>query len=159
VAVAHEERLALACVEAGGHTLGIDVRQVREIVRVRPLTPLPDAPRLIEGVVELRGKVIPVVDLARALGQDPVSDEAHACIALVEVEGLALGLRVAAALEVLSADSATIASPPRLATEAGYDAVESIVQRPGRAPVLVLRLEALRARIRASQDRVEGPAS
>jgi purine-binding chemotaxis protein CheW len=156
--MAHEGRLELACVEAGGHTLGIDVRQVREIVRARALTRLPDAPPLIEGVVELRGRVIPVVDLGRALGQDPVPEDARARIAVVEVEGLVFGLRVAAALDVLSADSATIDPPPLLATEAGYDAVESIVRRSEEGPVLVLSLEALRARIGASRDRVGSPA-
>lgn len=146
----------LACVEAGGHVLGIDVRKVREIVHVRPLTPLPAAPRLIEGLVELRGSVIPVVDLGRALGGSPAPEHFRARIVVVEEDGLLFGLRVAAALDVLRADPSAIHPAPPLATQAGYDAVRCIVRRSNAPPVSVLSLPALRSRI--GEVGQEGPA-
>ena len=62
----------LACFEAGGQSYALDVALVREIVRSQPVTPLPNAPALIEGVAELRGGLVPVLDLSRVLGGEPV---------------------------------------------------------------------------------------
>jgi purine-binding chemotaxis protein CheW len=110
-------------------------------VRDQELTPLPRAPRLIEGVVDLRGAVIPVIDLGRALDAAPVDPGPGVRIAVLEVDGMVLGLRVAAAVDVLSVDAGAIEEPPALATQAGYDAVRAVIRRSKAAPVLVLSLE------------------
>lgn len=132
----------LACFEIRGRVYGIDVLQIREIVRAQEVTPLPRAPELIEGVVDLRGAVIPVVDLGRALEGAPVAD-AGTRIAVLEVDDMVFGLRVEAAVDVLSVSAATIDEPPSLATHAGYDAVRAVVRRSDAPPVLVLSLDHL----------------
>lgn len=137
----------LACFEVAGHLYGIDVQQIREIVRWHETTPLPHAPALIEGVVDLRGAVLPVVDLGRALGGEPVRESSTARIVVLEVDDLALGLRVASALDVLSLDDSALEAPPALAAQAGYDAVRAVVRRQGAPPVLVLSLEHLLERV------------
>jgi purine-binding chemotaxis protein CheW len=133
----------LACFEVGGHVFALDVHQIREITRWHDVTPLPKAPRLIEGVIDLRARVIPIVDLGRALGGAPVEPGPRARILVLEVDGLALGLRVDAAVDVLSLDGLAVEPPPSLAMQAGYEAVRAVVRRPGAAPVLVLSLEHL----------------
>lgn len=138
-----DNRVELACLELRGQLYGIDVHQVREIVRAQPATPLPHAPHLIEGVVDLRGAVVPLVDLGRALGGEPLPPAESNLIAVLEVDGLVLGLLVEGALDVLSLEAADVQAPPALATHAGYDAVRAVVRRPGRPPVLVLSLEHL----------------
>jgi purine-binding chemotaxis protein CheW len=132
----------LACFRAGGVLYGVDVLQVREIVRAQAVTPLPNAPALIEGVIDLRGAVLPVVDLGRALG-GRAAEGADVRIAVIEHEELALGLRVDAAVDVLGAPAHCVETAPALATNAGYDAVRAIVRRDGAPPVLVLSLEHL----------------
>ena len=136
-----ENRVDLATFELHGQDFAIDVTQIREIVRAREVTPLPKAPALIEGVVDLRGTVVPVVDLGRALGVAPVDSGAAARIVLIEVDDLIFGLRVGGATEVLSAEAAALEAPPALATQAGYDAVRAVVRRPDARPVLVLSVE------------------
>jgi purine-binding chemotaxis protein CheW len=138
-----DNAVVFACFESGGRLYGVDVLQIREIVRSCEVTPLPRAPELIEGVVDLRGAVIPVIDLARALTGRPAKETAATRIAVLEVEGMAVGLRVEAAVDVLSVDGSAIGSPPALATQAGYDAVRAVVRRPDATPVLVLSLEHL----------------
>lgn len=133
----------LACFEAHGRLYGVDVMQIREIVRAQEVTPLPRAPELIEGVVDLRGAVIPVVDLGRALGGAPVSEGPANRIAVLEVDDMALGLRVEAAVDVLSVASEALLEPPALATHAGYDVVRAVVRRSDGPPVLVLSVEHL----------------
>lgn len=151
-----ESRVELACLELAGRTYAIDVLQVREIVRAQAVTPLPCAPTLIEGVVDLRGAIVPVVDLGRALGLEPVGEPTRARIAVLEVEGLRFGLRVDAAVDVLSLQAEDLEAPPELALQAGYGAVRALVRREGSAPVLVLSLEHLLESIyRSAQKPVE----
>jgi purine-binding chemotaxis protein CheW len=134
----------LACFATHGRLYGIDVMQIREIARAEAVTPLPRAPELIEGVVDLRGAVIPVVDLGRALGGAPVPEgTGGARIAVLEVDDMVFGLRVESAVDVLSVTPDLLEEPPALATQAGYDLVRAVVRRPDGPPVLALSLEHL----------------
>lgn len=135
--------IELACFGVGEHTFAIDVQQVREVARCPAITPLPKAPPLIEGVVDLRGRVIPVVDLGRALLGAPLEADALARVAVLEADGLVFGLRVGSAADVLSLPASALEEPPLLATQAGYDAIRAVVRREGASPVLVLSVEHL----------------
>lgn len=137
------ERSELATFEAGGSEYAIDVSHIREIVRWQEVTPLPRAPSLIEGVIDLRAGVIPVIDLGRALGHPAIEKTSDARIVIVEIDDLLLGIRVQAAIEVLSPESTHLDPPPALATQAGYDAVRAVVRRPNAKPVLVLSMDHL----------------
>jgi purine-binding chemotaxis protein CheW len=139
--------IELACFAVGGTTLAIDVQQVREVARCPAVTPLPKAPALIEGVIDLRGRVIPVVDLGRALFGLPACDDPLARVVVLEADGLVFGLRVGVAADVLSLPAAALEEPPALATHAGYDAVRAVVRREGEPPVLVLSVEHLLERV------------
>ena len=136
-----DNRVTLAAFRVGSGVYALDVAHVREVVRWQSVTPLPNAPRLIDGVIDLRGAVVPVVDLGRVLGGPAVVAVPTARIAIVEENGLVLGLAVDAALEVISVDVTALEDPPALATQAGYDAARAVVRRPDQGPVLVLSLE------------------
>jgi purine-binding chemotaxis protein CheW len=148
--------IELACFQVGEVTLAIDVQQVREVARCPALTPLPQAPRLIEGVIDLRGRVIPVVDLGRALFDRPLGADPLARVVILEVDGLVFGLRVGSVAEVLTLSTAALEEPPQLATHAGYDAVRAVVRRAGAPPALVISLEHLLERIYRSARHPEG---
>jgi len=156
-AVQLENTVTLGCFEIGGRTCALDVSQIREVVRWSPVTPLPDAPPLIDGVLDLRGAIVPVVDLGRALGLDPVRPGLAARIAVVEVEGMVMGLAVQAALEVVPVDVAHLEDPPALATQAGYDLVRAVVRRTESEPMVVLSLEHVLERVyRSALTAAEG---
>ena len=139
--------IELACFDVGGVTLAIDVARVREVARCPVITPLPKAPSLIEGVIDLRGRVIPVIDLGRALLEAPRVDDPLARVAVIELDGLLFGLRVGCAADVLTVSSAALEEPPALVTHAGYAAVRAVVRRDNDTPVLVISLEHLLERI------------
>jgi purine-binding chemotaxis protein CheW len=146
----------LACFEVGGRVYALDVPQLREIVRWQEITPLPMAPELIEGVIDLRGAVIPVIDLGRALGGDVVNVSTRARIVVLECDGLVFGLCVEAAVEVLSLAASALEDPPALAVQAGYEAVRAVVRREGSRPVLVLSLENILESVYRSAIRNQG---
>ena len=136
-----ENQVNLACFETDGRIYALDVSQVREIVRWQAVTPLPMAPRLIEGVIDLRGAVIPVVDLSRVLGGEAAEVTEQSRIVVLDCDGLVLGLCVASATDVLSVDASRLEDVPELASQAGYDAVRHVVRRPDAQPVMVISLE------------------
>lgn len=133
----------LACFEVKEQIYALEVAAVREIVRVQEITPLPNAPVLIEGVIDLRGAVVPVIDLAKLLGRGTATGGMLARIVVLETDGLVLGLQVDAATDVLTIDAARLEDVPELAAQAGYDAVRHVVRREGESPVMVLSLETL----------------
>ena len=136
-----ENEVTLGCFEVGGRLIAIDVANVREVVRWQPVTPLPKSPALIDGVIDLRGTLVPVVDLARALDESKVEPTTGTRIVVAETDGLVVGLTVDSAVEVLQVSATSMEDPPPLATHAGYDAVRAVVRRPGAAPVMVLSLD------------------
>ncbi len=136
-----ENEIHLACFEVSGNVYAIEVSQIREIVRWVEPTCLPKAPALIEGVVDLRDSLIPVVDLGRALGGEEVKDNASARIVIVEVDDMVIGLRVDSANEVMVTNVQSLETAPALATHSGYDVIRGAIRRPGAAPVMVLSLE------------------
>lgn len=133
----------LACFEVQGQTYALEVEHLREIVRPQSITPLPDAPALVEGVVDLRGSVIPVVDLARCLGLASSEGGGRSRIVIAEFAGLALGLGVDAATDVLTLAADRLEALPALATQAGYRSVTHVVRREGESPLMVISLESL----------------
>jgi len=155
----HENQVILGCFEVNGDLYAVDVAQLREVVRWQPVTGLPKAPPLIEGIVDLRGAVIPVIDLGRALHEAPTQPSVGTRIVIAEIDGLTLGLVVDCAVDVLSVDVAALDDPPALATQAGYDATRAVVRREGEAPILVLSLEHILERVyRSGLDGAEDAA-
>jgi purine-binding chemotaxis protein CheW len=132
---------SLACFEVAGRLFAIDVAYVREIVRMQEITPLPMSPDLIEGVVELRDGVVPVIDLGRALSGERCEISSESRIAVLEYDDLVVGLVVERATDVLSVEAGALEDPPALATQAGYEAVRAVVRQEGAKPVLVLSVE------------------
>jgi purine-binding chemotaxis protein CheW len=152
----HDNQVVLGCFGVKGGVYALDVAHLREVVRWQPVTPLPRAPSLIDGVVDLRGKVIPVIDLGRVLHGEPITPDSRTRIAVVEVDALVVGLVVDAAIDVMAVDVSALDDPPALATQAGYDATRAVVRRAGAAPILVLSLEhVLESVYRSALDRGE----
>jgi purine-binding chemotaxis protein CheW len=137
----HDNRVVLACFEVRDGVYALDVGSVREVVRWQEVTPLPKAPSLIDGVIDLRGAVVPVIDLGRALCGERCEPGTRTRILIGEGEGLVVGLVVDAATDVLSVEVSALDDPPALAAQAGYDATRAVVRRPGAPPILVLSLE------------------
>jgi len=95
---------------------GIGILKIREIIGVMPITSIPQAPDFVKGVINLRGKVIPVVDLRVRLGMDTVDYTERTCIIVVEIEkhsGTVMnGIVVDSVSEVLRIKSEDIENTP-----------------------------------------------
>ncbi len=106
-----DERLVLF--ELGGESYGVNVNQVQSIIPMQDIITVPGAPSFVEGVVNLRGEVVPVVDL-RARFNLPPANERKAVIVIVELDDLQVGLIVDKVTEVTKMAEAAIEPPSPL---------------------------------------------
>jgi len=93
-------------------TYGVDIARVYEIIRMEAITRVPRAPQFVEGVINLRGRIIPVIDLRRRFGL-PQNEQTRASrIIIVEMNDMTVGMVVDAVLEVLRLPAESIEPPP-----------------------------------------------
>jgi purine-binding chemotaxis protein CheW len=110
----HGELLQLVSFHVGGEEFGLDILRVQEIIRVQQLTRVPNSPDFVEGVINLRGKVIPVIALRKRFGLETLAQDKQTRIVVVEVKGTVLGFMVDSVSEVLRIPADTVEPPPRL---------------------------------------------
>jgi purine-binding chemotaxis protein CheW len=96
----------------GGEEYGIAVSQVREIIGPMPVTRVPRVPESVLGVINLRGKVIPVVDLRIRFGLEPIDHGLRTCIVVVQAADAEFGLVVDCVSEVIGIGETEIEEPP-----------------------------------------------
>ena len=106
----------------GDELFGIDIARVQEIIRWQKVTKVPKAPHFVEGIINLRGRVIPVVDLRRCFGLEVVTQGKETRIVVVEIGGQIVGLIVDGVSEVLQVPGSVIEppSPVVTTTESAY---------------------------------------
>src|ERR1700676_963405 len=132
-----EKDLQVVGFRIGNETYGVRIGAVREIVRVPEITAVPSAPDLIEGVINLRGKIIPVMDLRKRFGQTEVHHDKKNRILVVELDNKLLGLIVNAASEVLKIPPSEVASPDSVFAEDGSSYVTGVGKLKGRLIILL----------------------
>lgn len=136
----------------GTETYGVRIGSVREIVRVPEITSVPSAPDLIEGVINLRGKIIPVMDLRKRFGQTEILPDKKNRILVVELDNKLLGLIVNAASEVLKISPADIEAPSSVFAEGESSYVVGVGKLKGR---LIILLDITRLLHRPEYKRLE----
>ncbi len=96
----------------GKEQYGIEILKVREIIGVMSITPIPRTPDFIKGVINLRGKVIPVIDLRLKFDMDEIEHTSETCIIVVDVKGVLIGTLVDTVSEVLDITEEEIEPAP-----------------------------------------------
>lgn len=110
----------------------VDIMSVREIRGWTRATPLPHAPHYVRGVINLRGTVLPVLDLASRLGMPPVEGDARNVIIVVQNGSQSVGLLVDAVSDILALPRAELQPPPDLTADAAHSFVEALTIVDGR---------------------------
>jgi len=111
---AGSDLLQLVSFRLGGEEYGLEILKVQEIIRMQSLTRVPNSPSYVEGVINLRGKVIPVVGMRKRFGMETREKDKETRIIVVEVQGDVLGFEVDSVSEVLRIPADTVEPPPRL---------------------------------------------
>lgn len=129
--------LQLVGFQVGRETYGVPITSLHEIVRVPEITAVPDAPEYMEGVINLRGKIVSVMDLRKRFGAKATAANRRNRILVVEHNGRLSGLIVDSASEVLKISSTEIEPPPTVLQEGGMNCVTGLGKYKGRLITLL----------------------
>ena len=129
---------------AAGDTYAMHIEAIKEILEFGDLTSVPLMPPFIRGVINLRGAVVPVIDLAARLGFAPGDTQRRTCIVIVEMphdgEVYDLGVVVAGVSEVIDLPAQDLEPPPAFGAQIRLDFIEAMVRIQGQF-VIVLNLQ------------------
>jgi len=134
------KEIQLACFRIGTELYGLDIMRIREIIRPQKMTAVPRAPAFIEGVINLRGVVIPVVDMRRRFGQEIPPGNRHNRVIICNVIGKILGLVVDEVVEVRRYTRDDIQPAPQFLKGKGAEFFLGVCRRDDEL-IMVLDLE------------------
>lgn len=134
----------------------LDVLSVQKINRMVEVTRVPKAPRFVEGVINLRGRIIPVLDLRRRFGLPPTSQTADSRIMVVLVRQRMVGLIVDEVVEVLRIPKSSIEPPPSVGNSAGSEFTQGVGRIDDRLLIVLDLNRLLLPNEQAAMDAVSG---
>lgn len=132
-----EKELQVVGFRIGNEMYGVRIGAVREIVRVPEITAVPNAPGTIEGVINLRGQIVPVMDLRKRFGLTEVHPDKKNRILVVELENKLMGLIVNSASEVLKIPPSEVEAPGSMFAEGESGYVVGVGKLNGRLIILL----------------------
>jgi purine-binding chemotaxis protein CheW len=120
---------------------GIGILKIREIIGMMPITSVPQTPDFVKGVINLRGKVIPVMDLRLRFGMEAIDYSDRTCIIVVEIEGgggtVQIGIVVDSVSEVLNIKGEEIEDTPTFGTKLNTDYILGMSKMEGGVKILL----------------------
>ncbi|MBN1302519.1 MAG: chemotaxis protein CheW [Melioribacteraceae bacterium] len=135
--VDHEEILQLVSFKIGGEEFGVDILKVQEINRMLQITKVPNTSSFIEGVINLRGKVIPVVDLRTKFGFSKIEHDKNTRIVVVELISKTVGFIVDEVSEVLRIPKGITEAPPEMISGINSDFITAVGKLEDRLIILL----------------------
>ena len=120
---------------------GIGILKIKEIIGMMPITDVPQTPDYVKGVINLRGKVIPVLDLRLRFGMESIDYTDRTCIIVVEIDGQAgivlIGIVVDAVSEVLNIKAEELEETPTFGTKLNTDYILGMAKTEGAVKILL----------------------
>ncbi len=129
--------LHLVGFRVGHETFGVPIHLVHEIVRIPEITAVPDAPAYIEGVINLRGKIVSIIDLRKRFGESEIKPDRKNRVMVIEIDKKMVGLIVDSASEVLKLPPSEVEDPPNVFKEGELNYVTGVGKLKGRLIILI----------------------
>ncbi len=131
------KNIQLVVFSIGKELYGVGIEAVHEIVKVPDITEVPDAPAFLEGVINLRGKIVPVVDLRKRMKLDSRERTKSSRVLITENESRLVGLLVDAVSEVLKIQPESVDAPPEMISSIGVQYITGVAKVEGRLIILL----------------------
>jgi purine-binding chemotaxis protein CheW len=147
-------RRQMVVFKIGREDFALDILRAKEVVMRREITPIPEAAESVEGILNLRGNLVPVLDLRKRLRAARAESETDERIIVVDFDGVATGFIVDGASELLRVSDSEIESVPDLLKDMGVNYLKGIINHSGRYISVVDIDEILNGEIRCDLNRV-----
>jgi len=132
-----DELLQLVTFNLGNEEYAVAILKVQEINRMKEITRVPNSPPYVEGVINLRGKVIPVVNLRNKFGLAAKENNEQTRIMIMDIQGITMGLVVDSVSEVLRIPSSTVEPTPPMASNISAEFIKGIAKIEDRLIILL----------------------
>ncbi|MGL1862512.1 MAG: chemotaxis protein CheW [Pseudodesulfovibrio sp.] len=132
-----QELIQLVTFSIGEEEFGVNILQVQEIIRTMEITNVPRAPEFVEGVINLRGKVIPIVDMRSRFGLDAKGHDKYTRIIVVEFNNIIVGFVVDSVSEVLRIPANAVQPPPPVVAGMDSDYIDGVGKLDDRLLILL----------------------
>jgi purine-binding chemotaxis protein CheW len=124
--VIHTDTLQFVTFKLAGQKYAVDILQVQEINNMREITTIPNAPSFLLGAINLRGKVIPVINLRNKFSMPNTESIDAAKIVITDIRGLVAGIMVDSVSDVLRIPQSVVEPPPQISLNAASDYITGI---------------------------------
>ncbi|MBI5213042.1 MAG: chemotaxis protein CheW [Nitrospirae bacterium] len=131
------EILQLVTFTLGSEEYAVDILKVQEINRMKEITRVPNSPAYVEGVINLRGKVIPVVNIRKKFGLPEKENDEQSRIMIIDIQGITMGLVVDSVSEVLRVPSNIVEPTPPMASNISTEFIRGIAKLEDRLIILL----------------------
>jgi purine-binding chemotaxis protein CheW len=131
------KNLQLVVFNIGKELYGVGIDAVHEIVKVPDITEVPDAPAFLQGVINLRGKIVPVVDLRKRMNLNGKERTKASRVLITENDGRLVGLLVDAVSEVLKVAPESVEAPPEMISSIGVEYITGVAKVEDRLIILL----------------------
>lgn len=129
--------LQLVTFTISNEEFGVDILKVQEIIRTMEITKVPRAPEFVEGVINLRGKVIPIIDLRRRFGMESLQHGSQTRIVVIELKNMIVGFVVDSVSEVLRIPADTVVPPPAVVSGVDSEFISGVGKLEDRLLILI----------------------
>lgn len=129
--------IQLVSFKLGKEEFGVDILKVQEINRMLKITEMPNAPEFVEGIVNLRGRIIPVIDLKKRLRMETKERDNSTRIIVVELSGKTVGFIVDEVSEVLRIEPHITEPPPEMVAGISSDYITAVAKLDDRLLILL----------------------
>jgi purine-binding chemotaxis protein CheW len=149
-------KLRMVVFKIGAEEFAVDISLTKEIVTMRPITPIPETQEYVSGVMNLRGNLVPVLDLRRRLraGSNSAAPQSETRIIIARLDGKQTGLIVDGASEVIHITEEMIEDPPDVISEIGADYIAGIINVGNRFITLLDLEKALKGEVVHELDEI-----
>jgi len=137
--VQNSDDAAVQCVtfRLDGETYGINVMQIREVLRFADIAPVPGAPDYVLGIINLRGNVVTVIDTRSRLGLPPREEDDATRIVIIETENQVVGIVVDSVAEVVDLSLSDVEAAPNVGNDESSKYIQGVASREGELLILV----------------------
>lgn len=133
---------SLVTFRLGTGEYAIDIMQAKEIIKMEKITLIPNAPDFVEGVINLRGNIIPIIDLKKRFSLEEASGDKNTGIIIVKIDDIDMGIIIDSISKVVSIATADIQAPPSMLSGIGQKYIKGVGKLEDKL-LVVLDLEKL----------------
>ncbi|HEY1977322.1 MAG TPA: chemotaxis protein CheW [Candidatus Baltobacteraceae bacterium] len=143
----------------GGEEYGVDIAQVQEIIRMVEITHVPRAPRFMEGVINLRGQLIPIIDLRTRFGMSRINPTKSTRIVVTEIGNKRVGIVVDSVSEVLNIPIENVEDAPEMVAGVGTEYIQGVGKLGERLIIMLDLTMVISTEEKQALETVEGTPS